>query len=404
MTAYTYTAYDKTGRRVTGVLVADGTAEARSQLAAQGLYTESLSTRQPAGQGAWLARLRQKSLDAEGLALFTRQVSVLLASRVPVDKALDVMIGSRTASRVNRVAADLQAQVRDGLSLSGAMARHPGSFPDFYRAAVEAGESSGYLPDVCEVLADYLEDRLTRRDKTVTSLVYPLFVGAVSLVVAGVLLVNVVPEMVALFEQTGQALPPITRVTIALSGALAAHWPWLAAGAAGLGFGAAAVFRRPGPKRALHRVVLRLPVFGPLARARASLLFLRTLSLVLTARVPVVPALRHAHNAVDNLSIRAESAQVATLVERGQSVTDAIGTIPSLPVIARQMIENGERSGQLARMTERAARMQEFDLSTRAQRVAALLEPLLLMVVGGLVLVILLSVLLPILTMQTGIS
>ncbi|MEL7090892.1 MAG: type II secretion system F family protein [Pseudomonadota bacterium] len=404
MTSFTYKAYDKNGRRVKGVLVADGAAQARAKLAAQGLFTEDLSDNVPKAAATRTGLFQRAHLSAEGLALFTRQLSVLLASRVPVDRALDVMIGSRTASQVNRVAADLQGHLREGLPLSAAMARHGGSFPEYYRAAIAAGESSGHLTEVLDVLADFIEDRLTQRDKTLTSLIYPLFVGAVSIAVASVLLVSVVPELVALFEQSGQQLPAITQVTIALSDAVASYWPWMVGAIGALVVGLGALFRRPGPRLVLHRVALRIPVFGPLARSKAALLFLRTLSLVLRAKVPIVQALRHAQNAVDNLSVKAELAGVAKVVEQGKTVSDALADRPSLPVIALQMIENGERSGEIAKMTERAAKMQELDLSNRTQRVTALLEPVLLMFVGAVVLVIVLSVLLPILDLQTNVA
>lgn len=416
MSSFAYTAYDAAGRRVRGVLIADGVSAARAQLTAEGLFPETLSRLGSGSAGAGLVPgegrstgpepfwrpLWQPNLNAEARALLTRQLAVLLVSGLTVDQALEAMMGAGSAGRINRVAAELRSQIRNGRTLSAAMGQSTGAFPDYYRAVIAAGESGGNLAGVCEVLANFLEDRLTQRDKTLGALVYPLFVGAVSLVVAAVLMINVLPELTALFEQNGQTLPRITRIILAAGGFLSAYWPLLmAGGGAGL-LAAAALLRQPGPRRWWHRQVLRLPVFGALFRQRGAMLYLRTLSLVLAARLPAVAALRFAHEAVDNLALKTESAGTADAVERGESLSSALSRLPSLPAVAVQMLANGERAGQLIAMAERAARMADIALSNRTQRVAALLEPVLMMGVGGLVLVVVLSVLLPIFDMQTA--
>ncbi|MGY3670874.1 type II secretion system F family protein (plasmid) [Marinovum sp. KMM 9989] len=401
MAAFSYTAFDGKGAKVRGVLVADGLGHARTLLGKQGLFPETLTETSEKQAGGRLKSLRSTALSQENLAVFSRQLAVLLAAQIPLDEALRVLMGSEVGGPVNRVAALLQTHIRDGLSLPAAMNRLPGAFPDYYRAAIAAGESSGELERVCDVLAEFIETRMALRDTTVNSLVYPLFVGAVSLVVAGILLMNVVPELALLFEQTGQPLPPITQASIAIGNFLADNWPYLAGGILALVSGLRLLLKRPGPRRFYHRTLLRLPVLGPLARLKAAVLFLRTFSLVLAANVPAVSALRHAAAAIDNVVLRDEAAGSYELVEQGQRIAAAMKTVSALPVIALQMLESGERSGRLVEMTTRAAGLAERSLAFRSKRVATLLEPLMMMTVGGLVLVIVLSVLLPIFDLQT---
>jgi general secretion pathway protein F len=401
MAAFSYTAYDSAGKKIRGVLVADGPSHARALLGKQGLFPETLTeTRDTQASGrkfGW----RQPTLNQENLAVFSRQLAVLLSAQIPLDEALRVLTGSEVGGQVNKIAALLQAHIRDGLSLPAAMDKLPGAFPDYYRAAFAAGESSGELERVCEVLAEFIESRLALRDTTVNSLVYPLFVGAVSLVVAGILLMNVVPELALLFEQSGQPLPQLTLISIAIGNFLGANWPSLAAGIVGLIVGLRLFLRRPAPRRLYHRILVQIPVAGPLARLKAAVLFLRTFSLVLAANVPAVSALRHAAAAIDNDVLRTEAAEASVLVEQGQRISTAMKSVSALPVIARQMLDSGESSGQLAQTTARAASLAERSLAVRSKRIATLLEPVLMMTVGGLVLVIVLSVLLPIFDLQT---
>jgi general secretion pathway protein F len=401
MAAFSYTAYDSAGKRKRGVLVADGASHARALLGSQGLFPETLTETTENAAQTRLPALRKPALSQENLAVFSRQLAVLLAAQIPLDEALRVLSGSEVGGQINKIAAQLQAHIRDGLSLPGAMDKLPGAFPDFYRAAIAAGESSGELERVCDVLAEFIESRLALRDTTVNSLVYPLFVGAVSLVVAGILLMNVVPELAQLFEQSGQPLPQLTLVSIAIGNFLGANWPYLAAGLVGLMIGLRLVFSRPGPRQWLHRMVLKIPIFGPLARLKAAVLFLRTFSLVLAANVPAVPALRHAAAAIDNDVLRDEAGRAHVLVEQGQPIAAAVKPVSALPVIALQMLESGEKSGQLTETTARAASLAERSLAFRSKRVATLMEPVMMMTVGGLVLVIVLSVLLPIFDLQT---
>ena len=400
MSAWQYTAYDSDGRRVKGVLVADGASHARGLLRESGLFPESLTPARERGRSWWRPPGRRR-FSVEELAVFTRQMAVLIAAELPIEESLKVFTESEASSAVRRVAAELRSRVRDGLPFSRALETESAVFPGYYVAAVAAGESSGELARVCENLADFIETRQSVRDKTATALIYPTFVGGVSLVVAGILLVNVAPEIVALFEQSGQPLPAITRLSLGAGQFLGESWPWIGAGLAMLVVLAKLALGLPQVRAACDRFVLRLPLIGRLVRLRAAALYLRTLALVLSGRLPGNAAMSFAVEAIANSKLRAEAVRAHAAVEEGRRMAAAMRGMSALPPIALQLIESGERSGRLVVMSERAATIVENSLREQNQRLSTLLEPVMMIVVGSVVLVIVLSVLLPIFELQT---
>ena len=400
MSAWQYTAYDSKGRRVKGVLVADGASHARGLLRESGLFPETLSPARERARSWWRLPGRRR-LSVEELAVFTRQMAVLIDAELPVEEALKVFTESESSGAVRRMAAELRSRVRDGLPFSRALGAEAGIFPGYYVAAVAAGESSGELARVCENLADFVETRQAVRDKTASALIYPVFVGGVSLVVAGILLVNVAPEIVALFEQSGQPLPTITRASLGAGRFLGESWPWIGAGLAMLVILAKLALGLPHVHAAYDRLLLRLPLIGRLVRLRAAALYLRTLALVLSGRMPGNAAMSFAVESIANSKLRAEAVRAHVAVEEGRRIAIAMRGMSALPPIALQLIESGERSGRLVVMSERAATIVENSLREQNQRLSTLLEPVMMIVVGSMVLVIVLSVLLPIFDLQT---
>lgn len=400
MSAWQYTAYDSKGRRVKGVLVADGASHARGLLRESGLFPESLSPARERARSWWRPPGRRR-LSVEELAVFTRQMAVLVDAELPVEEALKVFTESEASGAVRRVAAELRSRVRDGLPFSRALEAETGIFPGYYVAAIAAGESSGELARVCENLADFIETRQAVRDKTASALIYPAFVGGVSLVVAGILLVNVAPEIVALFEQSGQPLPAITRLSLAAGNFLGQSWPWIGAGLAALVILSRLALGIRQVRAASDRLLLRLPLIGRLVRLRAAALYLRTMALVLAGRIPGNAAMRYAVEAIANSKLRVEAVRAHVAVEEGRRMAFAMRGMSALPPIALQLIESGERSGRLAVMSERAAKIVENSFREQNQRLSTLLEPVMMIVVGSVVLVIVLSVLLPIFELQT---
>lgn len=403
MKAYTYTAYTGAGRRRTGTIVAETEADATGQLARRDLFVSELTETRSARSRRGLRLARRVRLSSDLQSVFTRQMAVLLAAEMPAEAALEaVRSGGHPA--LDAVAAQARAALMEGAMLSEALQQVGAGFPPYYLAALRAGEGAGELAEVFAELADHLDQLGTDKAQISTALIYPAFVAAVSVLVCGILMVNVAPEIVAMFEISGRPLPELTQMMLGVS-------DWIRGHIVGLGIGAGALAllllitpRVPVLRNARDALVLRLPVVGRLTRLSAAVQYMRTLALVLGARHAVLSATESALDVLTIARFRAEGEAVAKAVRQGESLSSALEQLSFLPPVARQLISAGEASVRLARMTERAATLVEHRLSTERKRIAALLEPLLMMLVGGLVLVIVLAVLLPIFDLQAVVA
>jgi len=402
MKAYAYVAYTDDGRRKTGTVVAETEVHAGQKLTDQGLYPSELVARakKTGAGGSVFSRAR---LSPELQSVLTRQMAVLLAADMPAEAALEA-VRAGGSSALDRVAASAQAALMDGAPLSEALERSGAGFPRYYIASVRSGETAGDAAQVFAELADHLENLGTDKAQISTALIYPAFVAAVSLLVCTILMVNVAPEIVAMFELSDRPLPMLTQRMLAVTDWIGAHL-WLLGGAV-LGLIVLGFLTRiiPSWRQARLNFGLRLPLIGRLMRLGVSVQYLRTLALVLASRQPVVNASVSATEVMDIDRFRGEASRVTQAVQTGESLSQALDNLSPIPPVARQLISAGEASSRLAPMTERAAMLVENGLSTERKRIAALLEPMLMMVVGAMVLVIVLSVLLPIFDLQAVVA
>ncbi|MFB9148689.1 type II secretion system F family protein [Roseovarius ramblicola] len=403
MRAFAYTAFTATGARKRGTLVAESEAQAAEILRGQGLFAEAITAKGRAGprRGAFSRRTR---LSADMRAVFTRQMAVLLASDLTAESALETVRASGTAPVIEAAAAQAKAALMDGQPLSVALDMAGAGFPRFYIAAVRAGEGSGDLAAVFDQLADYLESAGADRAQLATALIYPAFVAAVSLLVAGILMVNVAPEIAAMFAVTGRPLPPLTQTVMGISDFVQANAVALGLGAVGLILGTVFALRVPAIRDRWHGIALRLPVVGRLMRLSAAAQYLRTLALVISSRQAVVDAVSSASEVLVVRRFRDEAQDLADAVRRGESLSQGLARMHLVPPVCRQLIAAGEQSARLGRMTERAAVLVESWLANERKRVAALIDPLLMLVVGTMVLVIVLAILLPIFDLQATVG
>ena len=401
MQPFAYVAYTAKGQRRTGTLVADSEKAAFDALKAQGLMASEIEARADSGPNR-TAR-RGARLDADERALFTRQMAVLLAADLPVEKALDAVIESDGSKAMQAFAAQLKAATLEGYPLSDAIETSRAGFAPYYASSLRAGEGSGELAAVFGGLADYLEAQGANRAEIATALVYPGFVAAVSLVVCAILVTTVAPELVGMFEVTGQPLPGITRTVLAVSGWIETHWIGLSAALVAAVLAVVAAWRVPSSRDRMRRAGLKVPVFGRLKRMAIAAQYLRTLSVVLGSRQTALNAATGAAEVVDVSTHRAEADAVVTAVRQGESLGAALRRLPILPPVALQLIRVGEDSARLAPMAERAAILVETWLANDRKRLAAILDPVLMMVVGGFVLIVVLAVLLPIFDLQSAV-
>ncbi|MFL6654780.1 MAG: type II secretion system F family protein, partial [Sulfurifustis sp.] len=276
----------------------------------------------------------------------------------------------------------------------------PQAFPDIYRVMVDAGEQSGRLVEVLERLADYTENRQSLRQKVVLAFIYPALVTFVAISVVSLLLVYVVPQVTRVFLNTGQQLPVATRILIAISDAARATGLfWVIGAAAALVIGLLAL-RNPATRLRWHGIMLRLPVVGRLARGINAARFADTLGILTASGIPLLPALQSAVPVVINLQMRAAVEEALRQVREGGSLSRALGKTKLFPPLVVHLIASGESSGRLDAMLQRAAEAQGRELENWVKALTALLEPVLILVMGAVVLFIVIAVLLPIFEMN----
>lgn len=399
MRAFAYIAFTGDGKRKTGTVVAETESQASAQLSGQGLFVSELTARATAATGAGFGLRRRAALSPDLQAVFTRQMAVLTDAEMPLEAALEaVRQGGHPA--LDTVAAKARAALMDGASLSDALAESGAGLAPYYLASVRAGEVAGNLAGVFAELADHLEAQGVDKAQISTALIYPAFVAAVSLLVCGILMVNVAPEIVAMFDVSGRPLPQITRTVLAVSDWIGDNIIALLAvsGAlVALGVASATV---PGLRQSRDQLFLRLPMVGRFMRLSAAVQYLRTLALVLASKNTVPSALENATEVLDIAQFRAEGQHVSDAIRNGETLSRALEHLSIIPPVARQLILAGEASVRIAPMAGRAAMLVENGLATERKRIAALLEPMLMMLVGAFVLVIVLAVLLPIFDLQ----
>ena len=393
MEAYRYEALDAAGRMVSGVVQADTARQARTQLRAQGLLPSAVD----------LVRARERALQpwargisSDELSLVTRQMATLLASGLTMEQSLTALIEEAAAPMTREVLGGVKAEITAGLSLAGALGTYSKSFPDFYRALVHGGEESGALPTVLQHLADYLDARQALKQKTGLALLYPILVSIVAVSIVTGLLVFVVPQIVQVFQQSRQSLPLLTRALILVSDFLRSVWPYLVLAAAGTLVGARLALRRAGPRRQWDSLLLSAPWLGALIRSVNTSRFASTLAILVGGGVPLLSALNSGARVMTNTVMREAIEGAIERVREGESLSRALGATRVFPPLMVHLVASGEVSGRLEQMLQRAAQLETQALERRLAVFLTLLEPVMILVMGGIVLMIVLAILLPI--------
>ncbi|WP_018954737.1 type II secretion system inner membrane protein GspF [Thioalkalivibrio sulfidiphilus] len=396
MPAFEYTALNPKGREVRGVLEGDTPRQVRQQLREGGLTpleVEEVKSRE--GRRVRMPGLG-RGISAMDLALLTRQLATLVRSGLPIEEALGTVARQSEKPRIRSMLMAVRTRVMEGHTLARGLSDFPHVFPDIYRTTVEAGEQSGHLEVVLERLADYTENRQQMRQKIQLALFYPAILTAMALLVTIALLAYVVPEVVQVFEGIGQELPWLTRTLIAVSDGLRDYGLWMLLGLVLAGMAAGWLLKKPGPRTAWHRIILRMPLAGRMARGMNTARFARTLSILSASGVSVLEALRISAQVVASLPMRDAIQTVAQRVREGSGIGNALERTGYFPPITVHLIKSGEASGSLDAMLERAAVNQERELESRIGMLMGILEPVLILVMGLVVLVIVLAILLPI--------
>jgi general secretion pathway protein F len=400
MGAFEYSALDAAGKERKGILEGDTPRHIRQLLREQQLLPVSVT------EVAQKEARRQRSftlvrrVSPSDLALFTRQLATLVRAGLPLEESLLAVSQQTEKPRVQSIVLGVRARVMEGHTLADGFSEFPRVFPEIYRATVAAGEQSGHLDNVLERLADYTESREVIRQKVLAAMLYPIVLTIMCFAIVSGLLVFVVPKVVAVFESSKATLPLITRMLIATSDFFRVYGLYVLTGAV-LAY---IIFRRwlrnPAARRQFHRMQLRLPVFGRMARGFNTARFTRTFSILSASSVPVLEALRIAGEVVTNLPMRDAVTDAAARVREGAPIGRSLAVSRLFPPMTIHLISSGESSGQLESMLERAAISQERELDGLLGALVGLLGPVLIILMGLFVMGIVFAMLLPIFEMN----
>jgi general secretion pathway protein F len=402
--AYKFEALDANGRSSTGLLEADNAKAARAQLRAQSLVPLDVAMVASAGTQGQGLRFNRRVFSTTGLAVWTRQLAGLVGSGLPLERALTALSEEAEDARQRELVAHLKSEVNAGSPFAQALSSAPREFDEVYRGVVAAGEQSGALGAVLERLADDLEERQELKGKLIGATLYPAIVSLIATVIVIFLVTYVVPQVASVFTSSKRALPALTIAMLAIS-AFLRSWGWLLLLALGAGFGTLTLMlRNEAFRQRFDAAWLGLPLIGKLARGYNAARFAGTLAMLAGSGVPILKALQAAAETLSNRAMRADAMEALVQVREGAPLASALAGKKRFPGLLAMFARLGEQTGQLPLMLERAARQLGTEVQRRALQMATLLEPLLIVAMGGVVMLIVLAVLLPIIQLNTWVK
>lgn len=401
MALYTYQAVSRDGKKVSGQIDAATTQGARELLVKQGLFpTRVALAADERAQEPWYRKLFRRDISLKDKIFFTKQLSVLLRSGIPLVQALELLV-EQSSGALNRIVITLRDGIKEGRSLADGLARYPETFDSIYIQLVRAGEATGNLETILDRLTDFLERREELRKKVVSALRYPLFQLIVIFLVVIGLLTFVVPQIASVFQGQGIALPLPTRILIALSDFILNHYIILALLIIGLI--SLFLFWKSTPRGAYTLDVwkLKLPLVGYFSRTGAIVQFTRTLGMLVEGGVNLAESLNIVVKIVDNkvLSNALEKAR-DNIIKQGK-IAQYLKETNLFPPVAIHLINTGEQSGELGQMLLTVARYYEDDLRERSDALSGLLGPVMLIVMFVIVGFVIAAVMMPIQQIQS---
>ncbi len=397
MAAFRFEAVDGFGKVTRGVVEADTVRLARGKLRDMQLTPLNVDALQDdqataANGGVSLSG----SISSYELGLLTRQFSTLLIAGLNIEQSLAAIAEQMEKPLIREVLLGVRAGVVAGSPLSVSMAAYPTIFPDIYRALIHAGEESGELSKVLERLATYTESRHAMKQKVVAALIYPALVTLTAVLVVGSLLIYVVPQVVGVFQQSKQTLPMLTQIMIFISDFLRATWLYLIAAIAAAIWLFNQSLKNEAARYRWHQFLLSIPVLGKLLRSLNTARLASTLAILVGSGVPLMLSLKAAAKIVSLLPMQAAIKEAINVVHDGGALSRALRDSGQFPPILIHLIANAEATGQLGKMLESAAIQQENEVNNKLTILTGVLEPLLILAMGGMVLLIVLAVMLPI--------
>jgi general secretion pathway protein F len=404
MPVYEYTALNDKGKKLKGIIDAQSTGAARQKLRESNIYLTDLQETSGAKKSSPLKQPLGglfRKVGTRELTVMTRQLATLLGAGLPLVQSLTTLITQTSHPQLKTILAQIREEVNEGSSFSHTLTHYPEVFPDFYLNMVRAGEASGTIHLVLERLADFSEKQQALKGRVRAALAYPLFMFLIGSGVLFFLVTFVVPNVTRIFDEMHQTLPLITIILIGVSRFLESFWWIIVAGLIGA-FVALKYFLSKTQKGRglLDRIMLALPVVGPINRKMAVARFSRTLGTLLESGVPLLASLEIVRNIVGNSLISDAIQQAGNDVREGQSLSAPLARSGIFPAISVEMISVGEQSGNLEPMLYRIAEAYEKEVESGITMLTSLLEPVMILVMGLAVGFIVVSILLPIFEMN----
>jgi type II secretory pathway component PulF len=393
MALFVYQAVSKNGQRVSGEMEAQSRAEAFRKLDRDRLQPISLIQKEGAAanvtkkkeEGDGVHPARNIRLSLSQIILFTEEMSDLLDAGLQLEPALRVMEGRKELSSIKAVASALRQHVREGSSLSQSLRIVSPSFGDLFCNLVAAGELSGSLPELLRRQSIFLVTIDDLRKKVVSALIYPSMIFVLGIGLIFLFMTYLVPQLTTLFQKTGKDLPLLTRLLVQTSDLFSHYWWAIIAGVAVVVFGFLQLIRTRSGRRWWHRAQLHLPLFGSVLRGRFYAQFSQTMSNLIANGIPLLNGLRLMTGASENVHLRALMEKVVDMVGEGGSLSRALQRVGEFPPMFIDMISVGEQTGDLAQALEKIARRYDKELNIKIQRLTSLVQPVVILVMAGMV-------------------
>jgi general secretion pathway protein F len=404
MPVFAYKALDEKGKAVEGLQEADSPRTLRSALRRDGLFLTEVVAEQKAQAASPEVNVRRwlvGRIGADDVAVATRQLAVLVNAGIPLVDSLTALVEQVDRERLKRVLSAVKQRVNEGASLADAMSQHPRVFGNLYVNMIRAGESSGALDVVLYRLADFTESQARLRAKVLGTLTYPAAMLVIGAVIMGILFTVVIPKITKVFEDAQVVLPWTTRFLIGFS-SFVHDWWWVMGLLAVLaGLGVARWRRTPDGRARWDVMALRAPVFGTLVRQVAIARFSRTLATLLKSGVPLLVSMDIVKNIVGNTRLARVIEESRESIKEGESIAAPLKRSGEFPPLVYHMVAIGEKTGQLEDMLGNVANAYDSQVETRIAALTSLLEPVMIVVMGGAVAFIVFSILMPILQVNT---
>ncbi|MBN2724130.1 MAG: type II secretion system inner membrane protein GspF [Deltaproteobacteria bacterium] len=406
MPVFQYKCVDTAGKPVSGSKEADSEKALRASLRKEGLFLQEYKKSTEKGKG--LQREIEigflNTVSVADIALITRQLATLLRASVPLTESLaaisEQLANDKKRRKLSNIISEVKRSVNEGLSLAESLSKHPKEFNQFYVSMVRSGEAAGNLDEVLRTLSEFLEKQKKLKDKIRSAMTYPMVMGVVTVIIIGILMTSVVPNVVSVFEDTDQTLPIYTKILIGTSEFVSSWWLMLIVAFSLYVY----IFRKwkasVSGRRNWDSFVLKVPVVGELVRKVAISRFTATMGTMLTSGVPILKALEIVKAVMGNVILQEVVDDVESAIREGKGIGKTLELSGEFPPLVTHMIAIGEKSGQLEEMLKNVAMAYEDEVETAITRLTSVLEPLMIVTMGSVVAFVVFSILMPIMQMN----